>query len=868
MESTVVDLIVRKGLCCGCGVCSVACPSKSILIQLDSVLEYKPTINNNSCTLCGRCLRVCPFSQAVISESIKKTGNCANYGIGELAKVFQGCETSSAYIRSSSGGVLSALLMSLLDRGEVDCVIHAEQLYATSSTPPYFRASLSRSLDEIDQKRSSFYSPIEFSEVLRTVLEDDSVESCCLVAVPCVVTAISSLQNIDVIAAKKIKYLFSLVCSHNVNGQFAEGLVREFGNTEDRSIVTFRDKIGVSDKLNYNVCVQAEGQPALRKSRFATPYTENWRSYAHALESCLYCSDFFGIYASASFKDAWGLPPHYKAFGETVVIVNDDRIASLLLEMDAEDRLALAELNHSALFDSQYETLQFKNVLAPLRIKHKLPDISRKSKIPVVIRGAHWGESLLKRSILHLSKRHFKKQRCFIGSFFLKPITRIIVFLSRLRVFWARLLRNRDYRSSRLEVLYTAGFGFGNLGDEAQLHANLNNWQRLCPDCKITILSPNPEYTRNCHGAFEVIHASRRTLWSGFNIDYLGIGERMVFMPLFLGKFAWVACNALLYKYTRLVFMSPNSAYVLFKLRTADVLHIGGGGFLTGKTASRLYDYMALIWLARLFGTEVILSGQTVGAWRNPVQKLFAKQFRKASFIGLRDSKDSVKALQDVGAYNENKVKVLFDDALFCPAAEKEVLKSVLKELGVPNDEYIALHVHYWRVDKTIVNSALDRLAETLDEIYTRHGFAYVLVPMVVNDFEAMVYLKQQMCSPVYLFDKLNDFKLSIAAIAGAKACVTMKHHPIIFAMAGAVPTLSLYFENYYRHKNLGAMSLFGQQRYVFSHECLEGDQVFAAIDKLLKENIVVSGVIRSFLSEYEKLSGEIIRQYLDSRLD
>jgi polysaccharide pyruvyl transferase WcaK-like protein/coenzyme F420-reducing hydrogenase beta subunit len=753
--------------------------------------------------------------------------------------------------------------MSLLERGEVDCVIHAEQLHATRATPPYFRASVSRSLVEVDQKRSSFYSPIEFSGVLREVLNDVSVESCCVVAVPCVVTAVALLRKIDAVAASKIKYLFSLVCSHNVNGQFAAGLVCELGSPENKSMVTFRDKVGISDKLNYNICVQTEGQTILRKSRFSTSFTENWRSYAHALESCMYCPDLFGVHASASFKDAWGLSPRYKTVGETVVIANDDHIVSLLTEITAEGRLALTELNHAKLFDSQYETLQFKNLLAPIRIKHKLPGVPIKAKIPVVIRVAHFAESILKRYILRRSKTHFQKQRRFLGSFLLNPATRAIGFLSRLRVFWAIMSRNRDYRSTHFEVLYTAGFGFGNLGDEAQLHANLKNWERLRPDCKVTILSPNPDYTRECHGFYEVIHAARRTLWSGFNIDYFGFGKSKIFMPLFFGKFVWVVCNAVLYKYTRLVFMSPNSAYLLFKLRTADVLHIGGGGFLTGKTASRLYDYMALIWLARLFGTEVILTGQTIGVWRNALQKIFAKQLRKASFIGLRDGVDSVKALQEIGVYDEDKVKVLFDDALFCPPANKDALTSVFKDLGVPNDGYIALHVHYWRVDKSIVNSALDCLAETLDKIYTLHGLAYVLVPMEANDLEAMVYLKQKMSSPIYLFDKFNDFRLSVAAIASAKACITMKHHPIIFAMGSAVPTLSLYFEDYYQHKNIGAMSLFGQQGYVFSHELVNDGQVFSAIDEMLKDRDVISCNIRSSLSEYEKLSGEIIRLFL-----
>lgn len=866
MEITVVDMTVSKGLCCGCGICSVVCPSKSIRLKLDDDLEYKPVLDRDSCSSCGRCMRVCPFSEPAIKTSIRKSSKHANYGVSTSAKIFQGCDTSAAYIHSSSGGILSALLKSLLDRGEVDCVIHAEQLYATPQDPPYFRASVSRNFEEIDKKRSSFYSPIEFSAVLPTVIEDELVESCCLVAVPCVVTAVALLRDIDPVAASKIKYLFTLVCSHNVNGQFTEGLVRELGNIEDKTLVTFRDKVGITDKLNYNVCIQSEGQNVFRKPRFRTSYTENWRSYAHALECCLYCSDFFGIYADASFKDAWGLSPRFKIFGETVVVANNEKIISVLKQMNSDGQLDLVELNHSMLFESQNETLQFKNHLAQFRIKYKFNSLSIGYRISIVITLVHFGESILKRAVLHLSKWHFRIRHCFLNVTILKTVTRLINYFSRIRVFWANLCRNRDYRSSHFEVLYTAGFGYGNLGDEAQLHANLKNWERLRPDCKITILSPNPDYTKDCHGPYEVIHASRCTLWSGFNLDYFGVGNRKIFMPLFFGKLVWVFCNAIFYKYTRLVFMSPNSAYLLYKLRTADVLHIGGGGFITGKTASRLYDYMALIWLARFFGTEVILSGQTIGVWRNPVQKMFARQLSRATFIGLRDRIDSIKALNELGLYDENKVKVLFDDALFCPSADRQTLIGVLDEIGISIDGYVAINVHYWIFDKSIVNDALDKMAIALDQIYAIHGLVYVMVPMVENDRDAMVYLKQQMSSPCYIFDKLKDFRLAVAAIANAKACITMKHHPIVFAMGGAVPTVSIYFEEYYQHKNIGAMKLFEQEGFAFSHESLGNGQVFSAIDDILKRRDAISNTIRSFLDEYKKISGEIIRLYLKGR--
>lgn len=68
------------------------------------------------------------------------------------------------------------------------------------------------------------------------------------------------------------------------------------------------------------------------------------------------------------------------------------------------------------------------------------------------------------------------------------------------------------------------------------------------------------------------------------------------------------------------------------------------------------------------------------------------------------------------------------------------------------------------------------------------------------------------------------DFRTVRAVIARAQICITMKHHPIIFAMGEGVPALSLARGAYYHHKNLGALKLFGMG---FCHVGLEHEQCF-----------------------------------------
>ena len=67
-------------------------------------------------------------------------------------------------------------------------------------------------------------------------------------------------------------------------------------------------------------------------------------------------------------------------------------------------------------------------------------------------------------------------------------------------------------------VIYTSGFGYNNIGDEAQLNSNLKVWKELAPNANITLLSPNPNKTREIHGNYNILKASRNC--------FLGISGR------------------------------------------------------------------------------------------------------------------------------------------------------------------------------------------------------------------------------------------------------------------------------------------------------------------------------------------------------
>jgi polysaccharide pyruvyl transferase WcaK-like protein len=82
---------------------------------------------------------------------------------------------------------------------------------------------------------------------------------------------------------------------------------------------------------------------------------------------------------------------------------------------------------------------------------------------------------------------------------------------------------------------------------------------------------------------------------------------------------------------------------------------------------------------------------------------------------------------------------------------------------------------------------------------------------MIDTDEQALLDLENHLADSRFRMLRYNkDFRIARALIAETWVCITMKHHPIIFALGERVPAISLSHGAYYEHKNVGALDLFG----------------------------------------------------------
>ena len=102
--------LCEQSQCTGCMACKQACQSKAIAIKTIDGFAY-PEINRDVCKSCGKCMNVCP-----ILNLKGQRGNCHEDTQTCLAAWNK---SDDVRIKSSSGGVFSALAEYVLSRGGV-----------------------------------------------------------------------------------------------------------------------------------------------------------------------------------------------------------------------------------------------------------------------------------------------------------------------------------------------------------------------------------------------------------------------------------------------------------------------------------------------------------------------------------------------------------------------------------------------------------------------------------------------------------------------------------------------------------------------------------------------------------------------------
>ena len=140
----------RSEDCCGCKACANACPRDAISFVADEYGFFYPSINEDKCIGCQKCLKTCDF---------QKEGEFGNHVLEGYAARHK---KSDIYSKSTSGGVFTALAEWVILRGGIvyGCV------FDESYSPIHIGVD---TLEGISSMRGSKYAQSDVGFVYREV---------------------------------------------------------------------------------------------------------------------------------------------------------------------------------------------------------------------------------------------------------------------------------------------------------------------------------------------------------------------------------------------------------------------------------------------------------------------------------------------------------------------------------------------------------------------------------------------------------------------------------------------------------------------------------------------------------------------------
>jgi coenzyme F420 hydrogenase subunit beta len=293
-----IEEIVRNDLCHGCGTCASMCRQSAIDLVVDRKKGiYLPKININRCNHCGICFKVCPGSSVPFHTlNLEIFGkDSENYLLGNYNNCYIGfARDYDMRFRSSSGGLVTTLLVYALEKGMIDGALVTRMSQKQPLEPEPF---IARTRNEIIQAARSKYCPVPANLAIKQILENDGKYA--VVGLPCHIHGIRKAEQLNAVLKQRIVLTLGIFCANTVSFHGTEQLLNKHGIAKE-NIQTIEYR-GNGWPGNMTIELKANGR------RLTIPYAKYSDGHFLAFTPwrCKLCIDHAAELADISFGDAW-----------------------------------------------------------------------------------------------------------------------------------------------------------------------------------------------------------------------------------------------------------------------------------------------------------------------------------------------------------------------------------------------------------------------------------------------------------------------------------------------------------------------------------------------------------------------------------
>jgi coenzyme F420 hydrogenase subunit beta len=333
-----VERVGNLNLCAGCGICVPICPSEAVAMSLVPKGIYLPVVDPIKCTNCGLCVQVCPGHSLRLDQF-------EDVLLGDHLNSYMGYSTDSRVRwESSSGGLVTELLLFMLDEGIIDGALVTRASRTSPLTPEPF---IARTRQDIVQAMGSKYCPVPADIRFTELLSEKGKFA--VVGLPCDIEGIRNVQRINQSInrrlARRIVLVLGLFCANTSSILGTQFLLRKHSITAEQvAELTYRGhgwpghgsillKNGRVIDVTLNEWYRTGGLPFFKPIR------------------CMLCFDNTNRLADISFGDAWKLSND--SAGMSLVISRSELAERILQQARREQRIALLRVDPSDVVKSQ-----------------------------------------------------------------------------------------------------------------------------------------------------------------------------------------------------------------------------------------------------------------------------------------------------------------------------------------------------------------------------------------------------------------------------------------------------------------------------------------------------------------------------------
>jgi polysaccharide pyruvyl transferase WcaK-like protein len=245
------------------------------------------------------------------------------------------------------------------------------------------------------------------------------------------------------------------------------------------------------------------------------------------------------------------------------------------------------------------------------------------------------------------------------------------------------------------------------------------------------------------------------------------------------------------------------------------LIYLGGGYLNSWHVKADTYLFLLSAEVALELGIPTYASGINLGPLNRLDRRWVAPVLNRFELIGCRDRKQSFELAEAMGIRADGRLHYSSDDAICLASEPTTALEKLVSDLG----SYLALQVHYWRLDDTRWHAFVNRLADAVQNYACARHLAVLMIPMTFGE-SAEAFDQAALLEVAALAGSGVRFELAppncrpseLKFLFGmAASALVTRHHAMVFSVASGVRTVAISYDQYYRQKLDGVAEDFGE---------------------------------------------------------